>query len=106
MRISDAENQEAWLYTIAESQLSSIAERIAEDLPENNTVIRLDRSTEQAFDIDNICGSSAGKLNSTSAADKLGVNIDWGLGINQSKFNTQDFVLTLGTFKQRLLSVF
>ncbi|MCJ8350887.1 DEAD/DEAH box helicase family protein [Moritella sp.] len=106
LRISDAENQEAWLYTIAESQLSCFAERIAEDLPDNNTVIRLDRSTEQVFDIDNICGSSAGKLNSTSAADRLGVNIDWGLGINQSKFNTQDFVLTLGTFKQRLLSVF
>jgi len=106
LRISDAENQEAWLYTIAESQLSCFAERIAEDLPDKNTVIRLDRSTEQAFYIDNICGSSAGKLNSISAADKLGVNIDWGLGINQSKFNTQDFVLKLGTFKQRLLSVF
>lgn len=106
LRVSDARNQEAWLYTIAESQLSFFAERIAENLPDNNTVIRLGSCTEQGFDIDNINESNIGKSNSTSAADKLSSDIEWGIEINNSKFATQNFSLTLGTFKQRLLSIF
>lgn len=39
LRINEAQNQEAWLYTFAEKKLSEFANRIKDDLPEYNVVI-------------------------------------------------------------------
>ncbi len=42
LRVSQSSNQEAWLYTFAESKLAQYAKQIGQDLPENNVVIRDD----------------------------------------------------------------
>ena len=41
LRISNAINQEAWLYTFAETNLNEFAERIAIDIPETNVIQRV-----------------------------------------------------------------
>ncbi|WP_409439628.1 DEAD/DEAH box helicase [Psychromonas sp. GE-S-Ul-11] len=47
LRINEAQNQEAWLYTFAEKKLSEFANRIKDDLPDYNVVINEDFSIEE-----------------------------------------------------------
>ncbi|WP_435235526.1 DEAD/DEAH box helicase [Psychromonas sp. PT13] len=47
LRINEAQNQEAWLYTFAEKKLSEFANRIKDDLPDYNVVINEDFPIEE-----------------------------------------------------------
>jgi len=103
LRVSNAVNQEAWLYTIAESQLSKFAERIAEDLPDTNAVVRLLRNDELALEIAESCAPNSTLPTSRQADDKQIFNLRWDVGDNAT---AQDYVLTLGSFRERLVSAF
>jgi superfamily II DNA or RNA helicase len=106
LRINDAVNQEAWLYTIAESQLTCFAERIAEDLPDDNAIVRIIRDEELALDVVEPDGIQYRQPSSCSANGISGIELEWGSDIDSSEFRDQDYVLTLGAFKQRLVSAF
>lgn len=106
LRVSSAMNQEAWLYTIAENKLTCFAERIAKDLPDDNAVVRVLVDDELAVDIvesgKDVCEQPSLK----PAAGSTDAEIEWGLGIDGTMLTERSAVLTLGTFKQRLVSVF
>lgn len=106
LRINDAVNQEAWLYTIAESQLTCFAERIADDLPDDNAIVRIIRDDELALDVVEPDGIQYRQPSSSSADGISGVELEWGSDIDSSEVREQDYVLTLGAFKQRLVSAF
>ncbi|SGZ09842.1 Type III restriction enzyme, res subunit [Moritella viscosa] len=105
LRVSSAVNQDAWLYTIAERKLICFAERIAEDLPGENAVTLLIRDEELALKADESEGAEHGTSNSSSVDGNV-TELEWGLGMDGSLVAEQNGLLTLGTFKQRLVSAF
>ena len=106
MRINDTTNQEAWLYTIAERKLTCFADRIAKDLPDDNAVVRVLVGDELAVDIVESEEDVCEQPNLKPAAGSTDAEIEWGLGIDGTMATDQRAVLTLGTFKQRLVSAF
>ena len=106
LRVSNAVNQEAWLYTIAESQLSKFAERIAEDLPNENAIVNLLRDNELAVKIDESSSTKHWQSNLRATDRNAAIEIELGLSIDGVMVANQSTVLTLGTFTQRLLSAF
>ncbi|MEY8197750.1 MAG: DEAD/DEAH box helicase family protein [Colwellia sp.] len=105
LRVSSAMNQEAWLYTIAERKLICFAERIAEDIPDENAIVHLIRDDELALDSDESGGVERGKSNYSSVGGNV-TELEWGLGVDGSMLTDQSAVLTLGSFKQRLVTAF
>ena len=106
LRINDTTNQEAWLYTIAERKLTCFADRIAKDLPDDNAVVRVLVGDELAVDIVESEEDVCEQPNLKPAAGSTDAEIEWGLGIDGTMATDQRAVLTLGTFKQRLVSAF
>jgi superfamily II DNA or RNA helicase len=45
LRVNNSENQEAFLFMPAESTLIDYAHRVAEDIPEENAIVRVEKST-------------------------------------------------------------
>lgn len=105
LRINDATNQEAWLYTIAERKLTCFADRIAEDLPDDNAVLRLLLDDELALGVDD-SEEIKHAQSSSNRVNNAGTELDWGLNIDGIRPTEQSSVLTLGAFNQRLVSVF
>jgi superfamily II DNA or RNA helicase len=106
LRISDAVNQEAWLYTIAEIRLTCFAERIAEDLPDDNAIVRIIRGDELALEVTESDSDLCRQTNSNPTDGISGIELEWDSNMDSSSVIGQDYVLTLGVFKQRLVSVF
>ncbi|SGY93136.1 Type III restriction enzyme, res subunit [Moritella viscosa] len=106
LRVSSAVNQEAWLYTIAESQLTCFAERIAEDLPDDNAIVRIIRDDELALEVAESDGAKCRQPSSNRADGISGVELEWDSYMDSSMVHEQDYVLTLGAFKQRLVTAF
>ncbi len=106
LRVSSAVNQEAWLYTIAESRLTCFAERIAEDLPDDNAIVRITRDDELALEVAESDGGLCRKPSSNRADVISGVVLEWDSDMDSLVVNDQAYVLTLGAFKQRLVSAF
>jgi len=106
LRVSGGLNQEAWLYTIAEHKLTCFAERIAEDLPDGNAVVRLPLDNEQALRIDESKEDEHDQSSSKPVNSNLGTEFDWGFDLDGKIPTNQSAALTLGTFRQRLVSVF
>ncbi|WP_299018276.1 DEAD/DEAH box helicase family protein [uncultured Photobacterium sp.] len=79
MRITDSPNQDAWLYTLADEQLTGFAERINEDLPEGYSI--LDTSEELEMNIKgNVfiqsqpVKTNGGSLSVSEISDELCIN--------------------------------
>ncbi|MGR6780339.1 DEAD/DEAH box helicase [Moritella viscosa] len=106
LRINDTTNQDAWLYTIAERKLTCFADRIAKDLPDDNAVVRVLVGDELAVDIVESEEDVCEQPNLKPAAGSTDAEIEWDLGIDGTMATDQRAVLTLGTFKQRLVSAF
>jgi superfamily II DNA or RNA helicase len=106
LRVSSAVNQDAWLYTIAERKLIFFAERIAEDLPDENALVSLRRDDELALVTDESEGSEHGNASSNCVDGKTGIEFGWDFDMDVKVVAQQSAVLTLGTFKQRLVSAF
>jgi len=106
LRVSNAVNQEAWLYTIAERKLTCFAERIAKDLPDENAIVRIIRDDELALEVTESDGALCRQPNSNRVDGILGIELEWDSDMDSLMGHDQTYVLTLGTFKQRLVSVF
>ncbi|MEZ9330617.1 DEAD/DEAH box helicase [Vibrio breoganii] len=109
LRIDDAPNQEAWLFTFAEENLTGFAERIEQDIPDTCMYIRQER--------DNQCCSPNNErtsLNSpegTTPASHQRSTLSWGESIAPTNSSASNFMssfeeLRLGQFKQRVISAF
>ncbi|MEZ9556342.1 DEAD/DEAH box helicase [Vibrio splendidus] len=107
LRVNDAVNQEAWLFTFAEQSLIKYAERIEQDIPEScmfakiDSLIDFELEPQRAHLIVNSLVEERDEVNS---------NLNWSsttyIDSNSSRFlNTFD-ELRLGNFRHRVISAF
>lgn len=107
LRVNDAINQQAWLFTFAEQSLIDFSERIEQDIPESCMFARMTSSIE--YDVETHPNTS----NETSLfenRDNPGSQLLWSVTSNNDG-NLQGFhcvldEIKLGSFKQRVISAF
>jgi superfamily II DNA or RNA helicase len=110
LRVNDAPNQEAWLYTFAEANLVTFAERIEQAIPES-----LIYRTFELDNDENKKPNNTNKLLPNSEQEGAALDINrggWlvselaatGTGSNIGNFNLDE--LRLGRFKHRVISAF
>ncbi|MUK41190.1 diguanylate cyclase [Aliivibrio fischeri] len=109
LRINDALNQEAWLFTFAEQSLIEFAERIEEDIPESCMFVKMaPQITKNESD-----GNDSNLLNNVElmkVGDSLESDFVWDSIVN-SNVNIRNSIdeldeLRLGNFKQRVITAF
>ena len=108
LRVNNASNQQAWLFTFAEQSLIEFAERIEQDIPESCMFTRADipetfaasksgrKEVDKGFNIELV--SSIADLRWNGAVDHSGI-----VGGVPSLSNELQFG---GFFKQRIISAF
>lgn len=107
LRVNDAINQQAWLYTFAEKSLIDFSERIEQDIPESCMFAKMGEQEELESTLR--CNSLSGK-GSFKEQDKANSQLIWN-NISSSdtylhgSLNSLDEI-RLGTFKQRVISAF
>lgn len=106
LRVNSAINQQAWLYTFAEKNLTEFAERIEEDIPNCCSYIRADHVFEfKDTNTQNKCVSI-----NTEVTEQIDIKIDWdSQDLNKSPMilNTPTFdEVTMGQFTERVISTF
>jgi hypothetical protein len=108
LRINNAANQEAWLYTFAEPSLITFAEDIEKDIPESCQFI------QSSAVISNTLGSNpkltienqATKTRSFEVSDDMDCT-QYTMNVKCNILGERDFdELILGEFKQRVISAF
>ncbi|MFB2656325.1 DEAD/DEAH box helicase [Shewanella xiamenensis] len=107
LRVNDAPNQEAWLYTFAEANLVSFAEQIAQDIPQSCMFIKADAAiSDITFFKGNNSRFSALKPSSSIADIQMASPVVPSM---VAKLATNSFYLDelkLGEFKQRVITAF
>lgn len=112
LRVSEEVNQEAWLYTFAEFNLSKFSHRVGEELPSNDVIIR------EYYPQDYI--NDKNKMSSKIALDKYSIvtldgefnSIDDYLEIKSEKLtngfieNEDRSLEILGSYRELLISTF
>lgn len=107
LRVNDAPNQEAWLYTFAEASLITFAEQIELDIPHSCMFVRADKPISSIVPVNNYHTRNS----STKASidfPKLQTN-DSIASFNVPEQLTNNFYLDelkLGEFKQRVITAF
>ncbi|PSW11460.1 diguanylate cyclase [Photobacterium rosenbergii] len=107
LRVNDAINQQAWLFTFAEQSLINFSERIEQDIPESCMFTKM--ATPMEYDFENQPNTS----NDTSICDyhgTLGSKLVWGATSSRDSNSQGAFCsldeIRLGSFKQRVISAF
>lgn len=109
LRVNDAPNQEAWLFTFAEENLVDFAERIEQDIPDTCLYVKQEGkalSTSQGNEHSSLVGSEG----TQPSLPQCG-SLNWGSALVASASGTAEFTskldeLRLGQFKQRVISAF
>ncbi|RKF18831.1 diguanylate cyclase [Alginatibacterium sediminis] len=109
LRVSDAFNQQAWLFTYAEESLINIAERIEQDIPESCMFAKMNKSSELEFELGFTRDYDI--ENPTLNEAKGGIEeLAWGYtGFSERGASRQFDVfdeLRFGNFKQSVISAF
>ncbi|WP_295895783.1 DEAD/DEAH box helicase family protein [uncultured Vibrio sp.] len=109
LRINDAPNQEAWLFTFAEENLTGFAERIEQDIPDTCMYIKQERDTQGCTPSNeqkplHTVGGNISNLHQRSI-------LSWGEPETLKSFNATNLKssfeeLRLGQFRQRVISAF
>lgn len=107
LRVNDALNQQAWLFTFAEQSLIEFSERVEQDIPESCMFAKM------VGRVDFESGAQSNRLNETAPFEEQGeadFQLLWSCassgiaGVHES-FATFDEI-RLGAFKQRVISAF
>ncbi|HHX8280777.1 TPA: DEAD/DEAH box helicase [Vibrio diabolicus] len=105
LRITDNNNQEAWLYTLAEENLVKFAEEIEQDIPDSCLYIKQpeDKEEEDTYSLET---SSSHTVRTFS---KLG-DFKWNNSDTSVQVGNENSVpygsLTLGRFRERVIEAF
>ncbi|MEZ8822866.1 DEAD/DEAH box helicase [Vibrio amylolyticus] len=109
LRINDAPNQEAWLFTFAEENLVGFAEGLEQDIPDTCLYIKqnLDNQTKNSCAEPRSLSDFERKVLTSNQQNSL----SWGESIAATSANASNFMssfeeLRLGQFKQRVISAF
>lgn len=107
LRINDSSNQDAWLFTFAEQNLISFAERIEQDIPETCLVSRVTAPLEYTPNNE----SPPTTLEQSKNLQKTIHTIKWqlvsdNLYLQKNNIPLMKDELRLGKFKQRVISAF
>ncbi|RKF14349.1 diguanylate cyclase [Alginatibacterium sediminis] len=107
LRVNEALNQQAWLYTFAEESLIEIAERIEQDIPESCMFAKMNHSSEYEIEYTRDCDAQIELLDKLEKTD---AQLAWACDQNtenSSHGQVNEFdELRLGNFKQILISAF
>ncbi|WP_146492485.1 DEAD/DEAH box helicase [Vibrio sp. T20] len=107
LRVNNAINQQAWLFTFAEQSLIEFAERIEQDIPKSCLYVNMGEPIETEFSErrnDLSAKLSLEPKNSDRTAVSWGNNTDSSNSLYQTLDNFDE--LRLGAFKQRVISAF
>jgi superfamily II DNA or RNA helicase len=108
LRVNDAPNQEAWLYTFAEQNLIEFAERIEQDIPDTCSFARMNK--EDVLAVQGELKSLGASRHQTDMVDSKSSKLKWESQLAQGLPNRSATVtyedLNLGTFRERVISAF
>lgn len=107
LRVNNAINQQAWLFTFAEESLIAFSERIEQDIPESCMFAKM--TTPMVYEVENLL-STPNEIDLYENHETLGFHLNWsdipsGNGNLQGSIDTFDDI-RLGSFKQRIISAF
>ncbi|MEZ9279547.1 DEAD/DEAH box helicase [Vibrio cyclitrophicus] len=107
LRINDAKNQQAWLFTFAEQSLIEFSERIEQDIPETCMFAKMN-SSEAAEAESSYHNSGKAKLleNLKSESTQLTWTSSSNTGSSSSSIMGNFDDIRLGSFKERIISAF
>ncbi|MGF1701453.1 DEAD/DEAH box helicase family protein [Photobacterium makurazakiensis] len=107
LRINDAKNQQAWLFTFAEQNLIEFSERIEQDIPETCMFAKVNSSEvveEEPY------SHNSGKAKSLENLTNESTQLTWtstsSTGSSSSGIMGSFDEIRLGSFKQRIISAF
>lgn len=107
LRVNDAPNQEAWLYTFAEASLVSFAEQIERDIPQSCMFVRADSAISDTTSFKGNHSRFSALKPSSSIADIQ--NDSLMASSKATELATDSFYvdeLKLGEFRQRVITAF
>ncbi|MEZ9257678.1 DEAD/DEAH box helicase [Vibrio splendidus] len=107
LRVNEAVNQQAWLFTFAEQSLIKFSERIEQDIPESCMFAKIESLVGFEPESQRTYLTGHGSLEERA---KLNSRLVWSSAIN-TEFNSTGSLSTfdelrLGAFKQRVISAF
>ena len=108
LRVTQSKNQDAWLFTIAESKLTEFAERIDEDIPDYSVIERDIEMTQKANLLPTTVFENpdkAFKATQRALNERLEVMFD-DYPQEASVFSYAPNITLQGDFRQRVISVF
>jgi superfamily II DNA or RNA helicase len=112
LRISDSTNQEAWLFTLAEDKLSSFANRIDQELPDMNVLVR---SSWANSDFSIVASRNKSASTSTKLTLKQTISLPDNLSLseqfNDSNYQSKNtptpaYFEYFGGFREKLIETF
>ncbi|EKM3681185.1 DEAD/DEAH box helicase family protein [Vibrio alginolyticus] len=105
LRITDGDNQEAWLYTFAEENLVKFTEEIEQDIPESCLYVKQPEDKE-AEDVQSVETSSSDTGSTTVKSGEL----KWNKTDTNVQIGSEDSIpywsFTLGHFRERVIEAF
>ncbi|KJF96284.1 hypothetical protein UB39_02900, partial [Photobacterium angustum] len=107
--VTNSVNQDAWLYTFAESNLVEFAERIEQDIPESCLYIDV---AESVKDIISSTKVKAPEITTTTDSVCSSILIDWEDEVSNSSNNSSEMIyqeferIKLGHYRERVIAAF
>lgn len=107
LRVNEAANQQAWLFTFAEQSLIEFSERIEQDIPDSCMFAKIERLIEFESESQRTCLTGHGLLEERAEVNS---KLVWSSAIS-TELNSAGSLsalgdLQLGAFKQRVISAF
>ncbi|TDX20278.1 DEAD/DEAH box helicase [Pectobacterium versatile] len=113
LRINNAVNQEAWLYTFAEPQLSEFAHRLKEDIPDSQVIFDIisqpdilkSQGTNKANSTDITRQNEASQQFIFTSGDVSCAHL-YSTPLTLSEHSHNEVLMFLGRFKEKMINVF
>ncbi|MBL4797324.1 MAG: DEAD/DEAH box helicase family protein [Oleispira sp.] len=107
LRVNDAPNQKAWLYTFAEHKLMEYARQIEKDIPDSYLLINSICKNE-GKKIGNNNPLTYALLNNGLLNEIPSISFDQGVETNSTKNNDSEFIEIdlLGSYREEIISIF
>ncbi|MFA0515517.1 DEAD/DEAH box helicase [Vibrio sp. 10N.222.55.E8] len=107
LRVNEAANQQAWLFTFAEQSLIEFSERIEQDIPDSCMFAKIESLIEFESESQRTCLTGHGLL---EEREEVKSKLVWSSAISTELNSTGSLSafdgLRLGAFKQRVISAF
>ena len=109
LRVNNSPNQEAWLFTLAEETLTTFANRIDQELPDNCVLIRNNAIANENFGTENHKKTGSTRPDSQPIDEIDDLLFSWRTNeSNQLKTESQEvsFLQAFGGFRERIIETF